>query len=55
LIACAQSKVAATRSLARAEVSFGPVLFDDLQAAVDAIKTWAQDNGVEVIYLKEAA
>jgi hypothetical protein len=39
LIACAQSEVAAIRSLARAEVSFGPVLFDDLEAALDPIKT----------------
>jgi hypothetical protein len=55
LIECARGKVAAKGSLARAGSSFGPALFDDLEAAVDAIKTWAQHNGVAVIYLKEAA
>jgi hypothetical protein len=56
LIESARVVVAAKGELIRSHKrSFGPTLFDDLQDALDAMKTWAEENNGAVVYLKEAA
>jgi hypothetical protein len=56
LIERVRGKVAAKGSFARrAKASFGPMVFADLDSALGALKLWAQQNDVPVIYLKEAA
>jgi hypothetical protein len=56
LIESARGVIAAKGSLVRSlEASFGPALFEDLEHALDAMKAWAEENNVAVLYLKEAA
>jgi hypothetical protein len=55
LIESARGVIAAKGELIRSLGSFGPMLFNDLQDALDAMKAWAEENNVSVVYLREAA
>jgi hypothetical protein len=55
LVESARGVVAAKGSLVRSlEAPFGPALFDDLEGALDAMKAWASENDVAVVYVREA-
>jgi hypothetical protein len=56
LVESAHGVVAAKGSLVRSfGASYGPTLFEDLEGALDAMKAWAAENNVAVVYVKEAA
>ena len=54
LIERANGKVAAKGALRRGRgVAFGPALFPDFGSAIHAAKTWAAQNGVAVVYVRD--
>jgi hypothetical protein len=52
LIESARGVIAAKGELIRSLGFFGPMLFNDIQDALDAMKAWAEENNVSVVYLR---